>query len=135
LAVSFVSARDTRLIGDLEKLLGKKIELEALELEADRRPAGQFNDGQRVWQQEERPSREQRSERDRPLAARAPARPPRASVDPLFDRPYEPAPASDELPAWESAQRPAARSASPNIRTRKKVPALFKRIELPAENA
>jgi superfamily II DNA/RNA helicase len=133
LAVSFVSARDTRLMGDLEKLLGKKIELEALELEADRRPAGHFNDGQRVWQQEERPSREHRSERERPLSARAPSRPPRASADPLFDKPYEPAPASDQPPAWESAQRPAARSASPNIKTRKKVPALFKRIEAPVE--
>ena len=129
LAVSFVSARDTRLIGDLEKLLGKKIELEALELEADRRPAGHFNDGQRVWQQDERPSREHRSERERPSSARAPLRAPRVNADPLFDKPYEPSPPSDQPPAWESAQRPAARSASPNIKTRKKVPALFKRIE------
>ncbi|MBE0590383.1 MAG: DEAD/DEAH box helicase, partial [Hydrogenophaga sp.] len=51
LAVSFVSARDARLMGDLEKLLGKKLELEALELESDKRPAGHFNDGQRAWQQ------------------------------------------------------------------------------------
>ncbi len=73
LAVSFVSARDARLMGDLEKLLGKKLELEALELEADKRPAGRFNDGQRAWQtpeggeerREPRESRESRPLRDR----------------------------------------------------------------------
>jgi ATP-dependent RNA helicase RhlE len=137
LAVSFVSARDTRLIGDLEKLLGKKLELEALELASDRQPAGHFNDGQRVWQRDEsQPPRERRAREGAP-ALRSPSRPPRAPADPLFDKPYEPAPASDQPPAWESAQRPAARSASPNIKTRKKVPALFKRIETeaPAENS
>jgi ATP-dependent RNA helicase RhlE len=139
LAVSFVSARDTRLIGDLEKLLGKKVELEALELASDRQPAGHFNDGQRVWQRDEsQPPRERRTrERSDAPASRAPSRPPRPPADPLFDKPYEPAPASDQPPSWESAQRPAARSTSPNIKTRKKVPALFKRTETeaPAENS
>ena len=63
----------------------------------------------------------------------APSRPPRAPADPLFDKPYEPALASDQPPSWESSQRPASRT-SPNIKSRKKVPALFKRIEAPAEN-
>jgi ATP-dependent RNA helicase RhlE len=133
LAVSFVSARDARLMGDLEKLLGKKLELEALELEADRRPAGHFNDGQRAWQQgegSERPAREARAPRNEAPPPRAP-RAPRAPADPLFDKPYEPKLAPDAQPAWEQAQRPAARSVSPNIKSRKKVPALFKRMEAP----
>ncbi|OGB82058.1 MAG: ATP-dependent RNA helicase, partial [Burkholderiales bacterium RIFCSPLOWO2_12_FULL_67_210] len=144
LAVSFVSGRDARLMGDLEKLLGKKLELEALELEADKRPAGRFNDGQRAWQQPEgdearrdsRPPREPRSgsryESDgRSASAGRPVRAPRAPADPLFDKPYEPSAPSDAPPSWEVSQRPAVRSGSPNIKTRKKVPALFKSAPAP----
>jgi superfamily II DNA/RNA helicase len=142
LAVSFVSARDARLMGDLEKLLGKKLELEALELEADKRPAGHFNDGQRAWRsgadEEEgrsdirhaRQSREAREER----GDRRPARAPRAPADPLFDRPYEPAQPADAVPAWEAATKPTTNRLSPNIKTRKKVPALFKSLSPTAEN-
>jgi superfamily II DNA/RNA helicase len=123
LAVSFVSGKDTRLVTDIEKLLGKKLEIEALELESDRRPAGRFNDGQRAWQRgEEPPAREARAPRPP-----APPRVPRAPVDPLFDQPYEAKADSDAPPAWETAQRSAApRGVSPNIKTRRKVPALFK---------
>jgi superfamily II DNA/RNA helicase len=133
LAVSFVSARDTRLMGDLEKLLGKKLELEALELEADKRPAGHFNDGQRAWQQPEtareerdiRESRGSRPEREARAPSSRPVRQPRAPADPLFDKPYEPSLAAEVTPSWEAAQKPTSRL-SPNIKTRKKVPALFK---------
>jgi ATP-dependent RNA helicase RhlE len=138
LAVSFVSARDTRLMVDLEKLLDKKIELEALELQSDRLPAGHFNDGQRAWRSEEgggerrerREPREARSETRSP--ASRPARPPRAPVDPLFDKPYEPSAPSESPASWEAAQKAASRALSPNIRTRKKVPALFKSLPSPA---
>jgi superfamily II DNA/RNA helicase len=143
LAVSFVSGRDTRLMGDLEKLLGKKLELEALEFEADRRPAGRFNDGQRAWQQpegqdgERRESRAIRESRDsRPAregrSDQRPVRAPRPPADPLFDKPYEPTEAGDTPPSWEVAQRSTARSASPNIKTRRKVAALFKSTPAPA---
>jgi superfamily II DNA/RNA helicase len=133
LAVSFVSARDTRLMGDLEKLLGKKLELEALELASDRQPAGHFNDGQRAWQREEsQPARERRS-RDEAPVGRAPSRPPRAPADPLFDKPYEPSLPDTQKPAWEAEKRATARSVSPNIKTRKKVPMLFKPVEAAAE--
>jgi superfamily II DNA/RNA helicase len=150
LAVSFVSARDTRLMGDLEKLLGKKLELEALELEADKRPAGHFNDGQRAWKQPEatedreiRAARESRAPREgrgggraefdprSAPAGRAP-RAPRAPADPLFDKPYEPSVGADVKPSWEASQPAAARSLSPNIKSRKKVAALFKRAPAPA---
>jgi hypothetical protein len=52
-------------------------------------------------------------------------RPPRAPADPLFDKPYEPSLAAEVTPSWEAAQKPTSRL-SPNIKTRKKVPALFK---------
>ena len=135
LAVSFVSGKDARLVGDIEKLLGKKLEIEALELEADRRPAGRFNDGQRAWSRDgDRPADrgaerapDRPAERDDTRWSSRPARPPRAPADPLFDRPYEASRPDDAPPpAWEAGQKPVARL-SPNIKTRKKVPALFKR--------
>ena len=53
IAISFVSAKDARLLADVEKLIGKKAEVEPIELEADRRrfggSPGRQNDGQRVW--------------------------------------------------------------------------------------
>ncbi|MBA4262440.1 MAG: ATP-dependent RNA helicase [Comamonadaceae bacterium] len=139
LAVSFVSGRDARLMGDLEKLLGKKLELEALELEADKRPAGRFNDGQRAWQQpdagrEERDIRESRGsrpERESRAPVGRPARAPRAPADPLFDKPYESSLAAEVTPAWESAQKQPTSRVSPNIKTRKKLPALFKSAPTP----
>ncbi|MGV3497877.1 MAG: DEAD/DEAH box helicase [Hydrogenophaga sp.] len=128
LAVSFVSARDTRLVADIEKLLGKKLEIEALVHEADRRPAGRLNDGQRGWQRGDEPAGREQPVREA-RAPRPPAAPraPRAPADPLFDQPYEAKASGDAPPAWETAQRSAApRSVSPNIKTRRKVPALFK---------
>jgi ATP-dependent RNA helicase RhlE len=136
LAVSFVSARDARLVGDLEKLLGKKIELEALELQSDRQPAGHFNDGQRAWRNAEGGERRERREprEARGGSAQRPVRAPRAPADPLFDKPYEPSVASETPPSWETSQRASTgRALSPNIRSRKKVPALFK--SMPAQES
>ncbi|MFP8778937.1 DEAD/DEAH box helicase [Hydrogenophaga sp. RWCD_12] len=160
LAVSFVSGKDTRLMADIEKLIGKKLELEAVELEADKRPAGRFNDGQRAWREsdagtgeaprdggregreirEARQTREGRSSREDRGADRRPVRPNRPPADPLFDKPYEPAMADDAKPSWEEAA-PKPSRLSPNIKTRKKLPALFKPTEpastesTPTENA
>jgi len=120
LAVSFVTGRDTRNLGDIEKLIGKKAEFAPLELEPERRPGGRYNDGQRVWQS---PQREE-SSGARP--ARAPRAAPRVATDPFFDKPYEPTAVADTKPSWEVAERPAARGLSPNIKTKKKVAALFK---------
>jgi ATP-dependent RNA helicase RhlE len=137
-------------MGDLEKLLGKKLELEALEFEADKRPAGRFNDGQRAWQQPEnvaergeaRVPRENRYEgrpggrssvaRSDASGGRGAGRPPRAPADPLFDKPYEPSAGADVQPAWEASKPAPARGLSPNIKTRKKVAALFKSAPAPS---
>jgi len=131
LAISFVSGKDARNLADIEKLIGKKAEVEPIELETDRKrfggPTGRINDGQRLWH-DERAAAEVRRER-------AP-RPPRAPSDPFFDRPYEPATPSDTKPAWEAQAKPSTgRGLSPYIKPRKKVAALFKASPAPAPEA
>jgi superfamily II DNA/RNA helicase len=123
LAVTLVSPSDTRLMADLEKLLKHKIEIEPVEWDDDR-PRGRINDGRRAWrgqgeddERRDEPRREPRSEgrRDRPAPA---------PKDPFFDQPYEPPP-REEAPAWEANAKPANR-VSANIKTKRKVAALFK---------
>ena len=130
LAVSFVSPSDGRLVADLEKLLKKKLELEAMEYEDDR-PRGRINDGRRTWRErgetgDPRDALDQapRSSREGDRPAR-PSRPAPAPRDPFFDQPYE-APATDAAPAWEASAKPAPSRISTNIKTRRKLPALFK---------
>jgi superfamily II DNA/RNA helicase len=115
LAVTLVTRDDTRLVSDIEKLIKKKVELEPLEFEDDRparRPRRAFED-----------DRAERVEREPRRAYSPPIVP---VVDPLFDKPYEPNPAADRS-AWEDkpTPAPAPRNASPNIKPKKKVAALF----------
>ncbi len=132
LAISFVSGKDAKLLADIEKLIGKKAELEPFEAEPDRRrfggPTGRLNDGQRLWHEDSRPAAEGRRER-----VQRPHRAPAAPADPFFDRPYEPSTAADAKPTWEQAARPAAsvRGLSPFIKPRRKVAALFKATPAP----
>ncbi len=128
LAVNFVSKSDARLVADIEKLIKTKIELEPIEFEEDLpdiRKQGHINDGRRMYQQEDSSAR-----RDE-FAPRS-ARPPRsdfrrsAPSDPFFDKPYEPALPADAAPSWEAAAaRPGVRSISSNIKSKRKVAALF----------
>jgi hypothetical protein len=123
LAVTFVSGSDGRLVADLEKLLKKKLEIEAVEFEEDR-PRGRINDGRRTW----RERGETGDPRDALDAHRAPreSRSPRAPSDPFFEQPYE-APATEAAPAWEASAKPATTSrVSANIKSKRKVAALFK---------
>jgi superfamily II DNA/RNA helicase len=119
LAVTLVSPGDSRLVADLEKLLKRKLEIEPLEFD-DERPRGRINDGRRAW-------REQGDDEDRPPRheSRRDGRPAPAPRDPFFDRPYEP-PQREQAPAWEAGAKPASNRVSANIKTRRKVPALFK---------
>jgi len=49
-----------------------------------------------------------------------------AVQDPFFDKPYEPAAPTDAAPAWEAATaRPGVRTISSNIKSKRKVAALF----------
>ena len=128
LAVTFVSNSDGRLMADLEKLLKKKIEIEAIEYEEDK-PRGRINDGRRAWREAGElgdprdaldappPERERAPRQQREF--RAPA-----AQDPFFDQPYQP-PSLDAPPAWESNARPSSRI-SANIKSKRRVAALFK---------
>jgi ATP-dependent RNA helicase RhlE len=156
LAVSFASGgNDARLVADIEKLIKTKIELEAIEFEEDA-PRGRINDGRRHWREEgeagdARDVLDQPRERadggagnyetrdranERVSEARPPmrggGRPHRApamSRDPFFDKPYEPG-QPDATPAWEAAAKAApSRGISNNIKTKRKVAALFKTSE------
>ena len=127
LAVTLVSGSDARLVADIEKLIKKKIELEAIEYDEDR-PRGRINDGRRAWREAEEGGsssggRERREPRE---PHRGGFRPAVVSRDPFFEKPYEPS-SADAAPAWEAAARPATRSGiSANIKPKRKVAALFK---------
>ncbi|MEQ1535237.1 MAG: DEAD/DEAH box helicase [Burkholderiaceae bacterium] len=160
-AISFVAPSDSRLVADLEKLLKTKIELEGIEYPEnlpDIRKQGRINDGRRMYSEDadgngEGSSRSNRnSSRDRSgrddsqsqadrgerYAFKGPK--PKAH-DPFFDKPYESAPvaaAADGAavavtPAWEAAAKasPARAGKSANIRSKKRVAALFQAIAAP----
>ena len=127
LAVTLVSRDDARLVSDIEKLIKKKIELEPFEIEDDRprrpRPRADVEPEGRV-------------ERAAPIAAVAPfapprsfeRRPPAASADPFFDRPYESSGDATMAPSWEPAAKTsatAARGLSPSIKPKRMVAALL----------
>ena len=129
LAVTLVAPSDTRLVADIEKLIKKKIEVESVDLGDDRRGRGDDRRG-RSDDHRRRDDHDPRDAIDAPREPREPRdrrgfRPAPAPRDPFFDKPYEPT--SVETPAvWES-QRPAQRpGVSANIKTKRKVAALFK---------
>jgi superfamily II DNA/RNA helicase len=136
LAVTLVSPSDTRLVGDIEKLIKKKLEVETLQL--DTRPAGPPPEkwGERA---EDRPrarasegrrrEHDPRDALDAPNERRGGFRPAPINRDPFFQKPYEPA-AADTPPSWEpSAPRSARSSISANIKPKRKVAALFKSVD------
>jgi superfamily II DNA/RNA helicase len=144
LAVSFVSRSDARLVADLEKLLKSKIELEAVEYEEDLpdiRKQGRINDGHRMYSQGAPDdargaghragairdvAREGQFARPERPSQRDHARASGAQRDPFFEQPYQPAVAAQTAPSWEATpgQR-SGRSISANIKTKRKVAALF----------
>jgi superfamily II DNA/RNA helicase len=135
LAVTLVTRGDQRSVADLEKLLRQKIEPEPLSYAEERpdiRRQGRFNDGSRHWRRDDpdeaQSQREPRPTRRRALPAAA------LPADPFFDRPYEEpaaAPAA-EPPAWEPRARPTRAGLSANIKSKRKVAALFRADAPPA---
>ena len=150
LAVSFVGGNnDARLVGDIEKLIKTKIELEPVEYDEDApdiRKQGRINDGRRMYAQEGENASggdngrsggrgQQRTLRDDGHASRTPRAPrsdygraAQAPRDPFFDKPYEPSVAGEAAatPSWEASAKPPARGISANIKPKVKVAALFK---------
>jgi superfamily II DNA/RNA helicase len=131
LAVNFVSKSDARLVADIEKLIKTKIELEGIEFEEDLpdiRKQGHINDGRRMYREDGADLRREEYASRGPRAARGDFK--RSSMpqqDPFFDKPYEPTLAAEAAPSWEaSAVRHGVRSISSNIKSKRKVAALFK---------
>ena len=145
LAVSLVTSSDARLMGDIEKLIKKKIDVEEFELQGSRggdrgerserptyrrrdeafddRPdvsaAGAPREAQGPRERDSRESRESRY--GRPAPRRAPA-------DPFFDKPYEPSTAAEPA-AWETKDSTASAGVgnglSRFIKPKRKVAALL----------
>jgi superfamily II DNA/RNA helicase len=137
MAITLVAREDGRLVADIEKLLGKKLEIEPLELDDERRPPYRERARPRDDESASRESSEIRAARaarePRQGADRrgAPSEPLRS--DPFFDRPYEPSAPGSE-PTWEKRTAPAPRF-SPNIKPKKRVAALFGgKVPEPAES-
>jgi len=135
LAVTLVTRDDTRLVSDIEKLIKKKIELEAFEREDDRprrRSRDDDDRGERAERGERGDRGERPSRRDEPRRSERPPVPV-AARDPFFDQPYEPS--ASGTPAWEAARgaaapagataSAAARPVSPSIKPKRKVAALL----------
>ncbi|MCG3189267.1 MAG: ATP-dependent RNA helicase RhlE [Burkholderiaceae bacterium] len=116
LSVTLATRDDSRMVGDIERLIKKKIEIEPFEFddERPRRPPRRSRDDD-----DDRRSDRFAQRGDERSAQRAPA-------DPLFDRPYEPS--GSGTPAWEVSQ-PAPlnprRTVSANIKPRRKVASLL----------
>ncbi len=114
LAFTLVAREDMRNVGDIEKLIKKKIEIEPFEL--DEAPPRRER-----YRERERDRDDERPARAAPARSSAPARP----ADPLFDQPYVPS-APEVKPAWDQkAATPTPRGHSPYIKAKKKVAALF----------
>ena len=137
LAVTLVSGSDARLVADIEKLIKKKIDLETLPLDDDRRGAARGGEGSsRGWRDGAGAPRREREREREPREGREAREPHRgfrpavASRDPFFEKPYEPAPTAAAAPAWEAAAKSPARSSiSANIKPKRKVAALFKAVQ------
>ena len=118
LAISFVTPSDQRLLGDVEKLIKKKTELEPIEFDDDR-PRGRINTGRRHWGEDD--------PRDvidaRPVRSATRSTPRAQPLDPFFTQPYE-APQPSATPSPEPVVSPGRVSA--NIKPKKKLAALFK---------
>jgi len=148
LAVTLVSSSDARLVGDIEKLLKKKIDIETLAYD-DVRPASRSGyDSPRPERSDrsERPERPERSERFErperteqrperapygertPRVSRGGFRPAPVSRDPFFHKPYEEPTAAAVAADWEATARASAGrvGASPNIKHKRKTAALFR---------
>ena len=142
LAVTLVTRDDARLVGDIEKLIKKKIDLDALDLDVGpsrREPRGESRNEprsefrseslRRVQEDdasEARPSSSGGQAHSTPYTPRPRSFGPKPSSDPFFDKPYEASPTANA--SWDSkAASPgiAVRSTSPNIKSKRKVAALF----------
>ncbi|MCX7693731.1 DEAD/DEAH box helicase [Tepidimonas taiwanensis] len=139
LAISFVSGRDAKALAEIEKLIGRRAEVEPLEIEDERRPrvrGAEREDGARSRRVAEAdanaaPAAEARAAaragEGRTARGRSGGRTAGAPADPLLDQPYEPALPPDAKAAWEQpSATPAPKGLSAYIRPKRKVAALLR---------
>jgi ATP-dependent RNA helicase RhlE len=133
LAVSFVSGRDARSLAEIEKLIGRKVEVEPLDIDDEHRPRARpprSAEGARAAALAPAPAEPPRERTTYGPAAARPARAAstrRAPADPLLDQPYEPALPPDVRPDWEQpAKASAPKGLSAYIRPKRKVAALLR---------
>lgn len=133
LAVSFVSAKDARLLAEIEKLIGRKVEVEPLDIDDERRSRARpprSAEGARAAASAPAPAEPPRERTTSGPAAARPARAAstrRAPADPLLDQPYEPSLPPDVRPDWEQpVKAPAPKGLSAYIRPKRKVAALLR---------
>jgi ATP-dependent RNA helicase RhlE len=123
LAVSLVTGADTRLMGDIEKLIKKKLDIETFELpDSDRSPRFRREQPDEDVGHARAPSVARSSYPD--TRRRTPSKP----TDPFFDKPYEPSVASTEPASWEKADNTAVKTGSGLsrfIKPKRKVAALL----------
>jgi superfamily II DNA/RNA helicase len=114
LAVTLVSRGDERLMAEIEKLIRRKLEVEALQLDDDRP------------RRSPRPRDEDADRASRPRVAAPGPRRSAPPADPLFDSPYEaPAEMASDQPSDTQAAAAVRTGLSGNIRARRKVAALL----------
>ena len=142
LAVTLVTRDDARLAGDIEQLIKKKIDLEPIELddgmprrdaraERSERPRPVEDDAARDSSRGSsrdgaRDGRTHSSTSPQAYSARPRSFGPKPVSDPFFDKPYEAS--ATAAPGWDSktpGTSVATRGASPNIKPKRKVAALF----------
>jgi len=133
LAVSFVSGRDARSLAEIEKLIGRKVELEPLDIDDERRSRARPPRSAEGARAAASAPASAEPPRERPTSGPAAARPARAAstrrapADPLLDQPYEPALPPDVRPDWEQpVKTPAPKGLSAYVRPKRKVAALLR---------
>ena len=133
LAISFVSAKDARLLADIEKLIGRQVEVEPLVIEEERRPRARLPRSAEGPAPAVAATTPRESSRAKATSGSAAAHPGhnalarRAPADPLLDQPYEPSLPPDVRPDWEQpAKAPVPKGLSAYIRPKRKVAALLR---------
>ena len=138
LAISLVSPTDGKLLAEIEKTTKQSIQPEPLQVQGYRRERSdrtERSDRSEGYGRYERsasrePSFRREREDDKPQRGGSSYRPQAVSRDPFFNKPYEAAERSD-LAAWEKTGKTPVvsnRGAFGNIRSKRKVAALFKAV-------
>ena len=118
LAVTLVGSSDAKLVGDIEKLIKKKINVETIPLPESNR--FKERDSRRDAPGREEVQRSASAHGTRPVRGARPVR--SASSDPFFDKPYEAS--ESHTPAWDAGQ--SAPKTAVGSKSKRKIAALFK---------